>query len=93
MPYLNGGDTAAEAMTLVISVLLICAQKRRPVSVSITLARLALHYTFHRECAEGRVLITDLLLRIASGFPPPFDFIHILELKNEDAIRWGLASY
>jgi hypothetical protein len=52
-----------------------------------------LRYTFHRERAEGRILVADLLLRIASDVPPRLDFVHVLELENDDAVRWGLASY
>jgi hypothetical protein len=57
------------------------------------LARSVLRYTFHCERAEGRVLVADLLLRIASDVPPRLDFVHVLELENDDAVRWGLASY
>jgi len=52
-----------------------------------------LHYAFHCERAEGRVLVADLLLRIASDVPPRLDFVHVVELQNDDAVRWGLASY
>ena len=52
-----------------------------------------MRYTFHCERAEGRVLVADLLLRIASDVPPRLDFVHVLELENDDAVRWGLASY
>jgi len=57
------------------------------------LARSVLRYAFHCERAEVRVLATDLLLRIASGVPPRLDFVHVLELENDDAVRWGLANY
>src|SRR5262249_39739641 len=52
-----------------------------------------LRYAFHCERAEGRVLAADLLLRIAGGLPPRLDFVHVLELENDDAVRWRLASY
>ena len=45
------------------------------------------------ERAEGRILVADLLLRIAGDVPPCLDFVHVLELENDDAVRWGLASY
>jgi hypothetical protein len=48
-----------------------------------------LHYAFHCERAEGRVLVADLFLRIASDVPPRLDFVHVLKLE----VRWGLASY
>jgi hypothetical protein len=54
---------------------------------------LVLRYTFHCERAEGRILVADLLLRIASDFAPRLDFVHVLELENDDAVRWRLASY
>ena len=54
-----------------------------------TQPRSILGYAFHCERAKGRVLVANLLLRIASGVPPPLDLIHILELENDDAIRWG----
>ena len=57
------------------------------------LARSVLCYAFHRERPEGRVLAADLLLRIAGGVPPRPDLVHVLELDNDDAVRWGLASY
>jgi hypothetical protein len=50
-------------------------------------------YAFHCERAENRVLVADLLLRIASGAPPRLDFVHVLELENDDAVRWGPATY
>ena len=43
--------------------------------------------------AEGRILVADLLLRIASDVPPCPDFVHALELENDDAVRWRLARY
>jgi hypothetical protein len=52
-----------------------------------------LRYAFHCERAEGRVLVADLLLRIASDVPPRLDFVHVLKLENDDAVRWGLARY
>jgi hypothetical protein len=52
-----------------------------------------LRYAFHCECAEGRVLVADLFLRIASDVAPRLDFVHVLELQNDDAVRWGLAGY
>ena len=55
------------------------------VNPQTTLARSVLHYTFHRECAKGRVLITDLFLRIASGIAPPLHFVHVLELHRRAA--------
>jgi hypothetical protein len=57
------------------------------------LARSVLRYAFHCERPEGRVLVADLLLRIASDVPPRLDFVHVLELENDDTVRWGLASY
>ena len=59
----------------------------------LAFGRSVLRYAFHCERAEGRVLATDLLLRIAGGVPPRFDFVHVLELENDDAVRWGLTSY
>jgi hypothetical protein len=56
-------------------------------------AGLVLRYTFHRERAEDRILVADLLLRIASDVPPRLDFVHVLELENDDAVRWRLAGY
>src|SRR4029077_11278126 len=56
-------------------------------------AGLVLRYTFHCERAEGRILVADLLLRIESDVPPRPDFVHVLELENDDAIRWRLARY
>ena len=43
---------------------------------------------FHCERAEGGVLAADLLLRIAGRVPPRLDFVHVLELENDDAVRW-----
>ena len=50
-------------------------------------------YAFHCERAEGRIFAADILLRIARNIPPPLDFLHILELENDDAFRWGFACY
>jgi hypothetical protein len=57
------------------------------------LAPSVLRYAFHCKRSEGRVFAADLLLRIAGGVPPRLDFVHVLELENDDAVRWGLASY
>ena len=56
-------------------------------------ARSVLRYAFHCERAESRVLAANLFLRIACGVPPRLDFVHVLELENDDAVRWGLATY
>jgi hypothetical protein len=59
----------------------------------LRLARSILRYAFHCEGAEGRVLAADFFLRIARSVPPRLDFVHVLELENDDAVRGGLASY
>src|SRR6185437_2536582 len=57
------------------------------------LAGLVLRYTFHCERAEGRILAADLVLRIASDVAPRLDFVHVVELENDDAVRWRLSGY
>jgi hypothetical protein len=64
-----------------------------PTCLGLRLARSVLRYAFHCERAEGRVLAADLLLGIAGGVPPRLDFVHVLELDNDYAVRRRLTSY
>ena len=57
-----------------------------------TLAGLVLDYTLHCERAEPRIFFADLLLRITSDVPPRLDFVHVLELENDNAVRWQALS-
>jgi hypothetical protein len=61
----------------------------RKARLGLRLARSVLRYAFHCERAEGRVLPADLLLRIAGGASPRLDFVHVLELENDDGSAGG----